>query len=72
MDADRRIDAQLALAMDELLTLASLCAIHGRPELALAASAALDRLLGFGAAPTDLPGGDPLPDLPGGERHAQH
>jgi hypothetical protein len=47
MDADRHLDAFLLVGADALLSIASLAAAAGRPELARAASAALDPLLPF-------------------------
>ena len=44
MDTERQLDAHLAQSLDALLSLASLAAAAGRPELALAAAAALDPL----------------------------
>ena len=47
MDAARSLDGHLGAAVDDLLSLAALAATAGRPELALAASAALDPLIAF-------------------------
>ncbi len=83
MDAERpdacaRLDRHLAAAIDALLSLASLAGACGRPELALAASAAMDPLVAFLAA---APVADPPPALdcdtgfhvPGTEPpHARH
>ena len=58
MDASRSLDAQLDVALDELLSLAVLAARAGRPELAFAAD----------GAPAD----EFFADLAGDRPHAQH
>ena len=74
MEASRSLDAQLDVALDELLSLAVLAARAGRPELAFAAGAALDPLLAFlddddaDGAPAD----EFFADLAGDRPHAQH
>ena len=73
MDAARSLDTHLDVALDGLLSLAALAASAGRPELALAASAALDPLIAFlDAGAPDAPGDAPSPDLAGERAHAQH
>ena len=73
MDAARSLDGHLGAAVDDLLSLAALAATAGRPELALAASAALDPLIAFlDAGAPDAPLDDPSPDLAGARPHAQH
>ena len=73
MDAARSLDGHLGAAVDDLLSLAALAATAGRPELALAASAALDPLIAFlDAGAPDAPLDDPSPDLAGERPHAQH
>ena len=72
MDAERRLEAHLLASIDALLSVASLAAASGRPELALAAGAAVDPLLPFladtdGEAPSD-PTFDSAEDRP----HAEH
>jgi hypothetical protein len=74
MDACR-LDAQLALSLDALLSLASGAGAAGRPELALAAAAAFDALSAYaggdddGEAPSDR---FPDHDFPGAHPHVQH
>lgn len=73
MDAARSLDAHLDTAADALLSLAALAASAGRPELALAAGAALDPLIAFlDAGAPDAPVDDLSPDLAGDRTHAQH
>jgi hypothetical protein len=72
MHDEGRLDAHLERALDELLSLASAASAGGRPELALAASAALDELLAFlagAAAPRRF---DRTTALAGDRPHAQH
>ena len=71
MDIDRTLDTHLAQALDELLSLASIACAGGRPELALAANAAIDHLL---AHLIDDAGGvgERPKNLPGASHHAQH
>lgn len=47
MDAQSRLEAHLLASFDELLSLASLAAASGHPELAIAAGAAVDPLVPF-------------------------
>ena len=72
MDAETRLEAHLLASFDALLSLASLAAANGRPELALAAGAAVDPLLPYlegidGDAIADL-----FPDADEDLLHAQH
>jgi hypothetical protein len=72
IDADVRIDAHLAQVVDDLLSLASLGAVHGRPELALGANAALDELVAFLASGADGADAPSFPEFSGVGSHAQH
>ena len=71
MDAGLRLDAHLAQSLDALLSLASLAAATGRPELALAANAALDPLIPFLDAPAEGVVERPA-DVAGERPHAEH
>lgn len=72
MDTDERLDAHLAAALDELLSLVSHAVASGRPELALAANAAVDPLLAFLVAGEAPAASDCLPDPAEQRSHAQH
>ena len=73
MDAEQRLDDHLAHALDELLSLASLASASGRPELALAANAALDQLLVYLVAGGDAGGHERArDDVHGDPPHAHH
>ena len=72
MDAETRLEAHLLASFDALLSLASLAAASGRPELAVAAGAAVDPLLPFLAAIDGEPASDPFPDPAENRPHAQH
>ena len=72
MDAESRLEAHLLASYDVLLSLATLATACGRPELALAASTAIEPLLPFldgidGDAIADL-----FPDLDEDAVHAEH
>lgn len=72
MDVDDRLDALLAESLDTLLSLASQALAAGRPELALAAHAAVEPLAPWLDGPILANPHEPAFDLPEDRPHAEH